>query len=364
MRPTTLDALRDAVATAASERAPLRVRGGGSKDFYGGMLAGQVLDTGGYCGVVAYEPTELYVTARCGTRLAEVESVLAERGQMLAFEPPAQFGCGLPENPGESVATVGGAVAAGLAGPRRQQVGGVRDFILGVKLVDGSGRVLEFGGQVMKNVAGYDVSRLMAGSMGTLGLIAEVTLKVLPRPQRELSLAFEMGEAAALGALGRWAGQPLPLSASFWHEGRLVLRLSGAEPAVLAARARLGGEALADGGFWPSVREQRHPAYAGEILWRLALPKTTPPLGLAKSGPFEWGGGQRWLSGEIDPGAVRAAAAEAGGHAVLFRAPESLRCRVGAFAVPAPAVLELHRRVKRVFDPSGIFNPGRLYAEL
>ena len=184
MRPTTLDALRDAVATAASERAPLRVRGGGSKDFYGGMLAGQVLDTGGYCGVVAYEPTELYVTARCGTRLAEVESVLAERGQMLAFEPPAQFGCGLPENPGESVATVGGAVAAGLAGPRRQQVGGVRDFILGVKLVDGSGRVLEFGGQVMKNVAGYDVSRLMAGSMGTLGLIAEVTLKVLPRPQR------------------------------------------------------------------------------------------------------------------------------------------------------------------------------------
>ena len=346
-----LDDIVGTIRSAAAERRPLRIRGAGSKDFYGGMLAGDALDVAGYRGIVAYEPTELYLTARCGTPLAEVEALLAENGQMLAFEPP-HFGA----------ATVGGCVAAGLCGPRRQQAGAVRDFMLGVKLVDGAARVLDFGGQVMKNVAGYDVSRLLAGSLGTLGVLAEVTLKVLPRPVAERTLVFALDEAEAIACLNAWGGKPLPISASFWHEGKLSLRLSGAAAAVEAAAGRLGGSAM-DGAesFWTSVREQTHPAFNTPLLWRLALPTRAAPPGLDGLRAIEWGGGLRWYAGEHD--AVRGAAARAGGHAVLYRAPESLRCREGAFAPLAPAMLALHRRLKKTFDPQGILNPGRLYAE-
>lgn len=341
------DALRD----AHDRRVALRIRGGGSKDFYGGMLAGEVFDVSGYRGIIAHEPSELYVTARCGTPLAELEAELAAKGQMLAFEPP-HFGG----------ATVGGCVAAGLAGPRRQQAGAVRDFVLGVKLVDGSGQVLDFGGQVMKNVAGYDVSRLLAGSMGTLGVLAEVTLKVLPRPVAEETLVFAMDEGEALRRLNDWGARPLPLSASFWHDGKLWLRLSGAQAAVAAACRTLGGTAAVDAEkLWNSVREQTHPAFAGMPLWRLALPTTAAPPGLDGLRAIEWGGGLRWYAGELDD--ARGAAARAGGHAVLYRAPESLRCREGAFAPLSPALLALHRRLKKTFDPRGILNPGRMYAE-
>jgi glycolate oxidase FAD binding subunit len=349
----------DAVRSAHDSQTPLRLRGGGSKDFYGGMLAGEVLDLAGYGGIVAYEPTELYLTAKCGTPLAEITAVLAEKGQMLAFEPP-QFGR----------ATVGGCVAAALSGPRRQQAGAVRDFVLGVKLIDGTGQVLDFGGQVMKNVAGYDVSRLIAGSLGTLGVIAEVSLKVLPRPVAEQTLMFEFGADEALKKLNHWGGQPLPISASFWHEGQLWLRLSGAQAAVDAARKRLGGTLMAAGNgavdgenHWLSVREQTHPAFAGETLWRLALPSTAEMLPLDGLRAMEWGGGQRWYAGDLTATTVRAVAAAAGGHAVLYRAPESLRCLEGAFAPLNPALLALHRRLKKSFDPKGILNPGRLYAE-
>lgn len=347
-----LDELVSAIRAAHASHAPLRIRGAGSKDFYGGMLAGEVLDVGGYRGIVAYEPTELYITAKCGTPLAEIEAALATKGQMLAFEPP-----------GFSGATVGGCVAAGLSGPRRQQAGAVRDFVLGVKLIDGSGQVLDFGGQVMKNVAGYDVSRLLAGSLGTLGVLAEVTLKVLPRPVAEQTLVFAIDEAEAITRLNQWGGQPLPVSASFWHDGQLWLRLSGARAAVEAAAGKLGGQILVDAEkHWLAVREQTHPAFAGSVLWRLALPSTVPPLDLDGLRAIEWGGGLRWYAGE--PDAVRGAAARAGGHAVLYRAPESMRCREGAFAPLSPALLALHRRLKKSFDPLGILNPGRLYAEL
>lgn len=347
-----LEALVGRIKDAGDSRTPLRIRGLGSKDFYGGMLAGEVFDVAGYRGIVAYEPTELYVTARCGTTLAEIEAVLAEKGQMLAFEPP-HFGG----------ASVGGCVAAGLAGPRRQQAGAVRDFVLGAKLIDGSGQVLDFGGQVMKNVAGYDVSRLLAGSLGTLGLIAEVTLKVLPRPVAEQTRVFAMDEAEAIAALNRWGGQPLPISASFWHDGQLWLRLSGAGAAVDAACRRLGGDSVADAAaLWRSVREQTHPAFASKVLWRLALPSAAAPPGLDGLLALEWGGAQRWYAGELD--AVRGVAARCGGHAVLFRAPESLRCLEGTFTALTPAMLALHRRLKKAFDPLGILNPGRLYAEL
>jgi glycolate oxidase FAD binding subunit len=347
----TLDQIVAAVRAAHDSQTPLRIRGAGSKDFYGGMLAGEVLNVSGYRGIVAYEPTELYITAKCGTPLAEIEAALAGKGQMLAFEPP-QF----------SGATVGGCVAAGLAGPRRQQAGAVRDFVLGVRLVDGTGQVLDFGGQVMKNVAGYDVSRLLAGSLGTLGVLAEVTLKVLPRPVAETTLVFEMDAAAAVARLNQWGGQPLPISASFWHQGQLWLRLSGARAAVAAARGKLGGAVAVDAEkYWISVREQTHPAFAGQPLWRLALPSTAPDAGLDGLRAIEWGGAQRWYAGEL--AAVRGAAARLGGHAVLYRASESLRCREGAFAPLAPAMLALHRRLKKSLDPRGILNPGRLYAE-
>ncbi len=347
-----LDDLVAAIRAAHGSHTPLRIRGGGSKDFYGGMLAGEVLDVAGYRGIVAYEPTELYLTARCGTPLAEIEATLAECGQRLAFEPP-----------GFSGATLGGCVAAGLSGPGRQQAGAVRDFVLGVKLVDGTGQVLDFGGQVMKNVAGYDVSRLLAGSLGTLGVLAEVTLKVLPKPVAERTLVFGLDAAEAVARLNQWGGRPLPISASFWHDGQLWLRLSGAGAAVEAACSELGGRpASVDAdNFWHAVREQRHPAYAGGVLWRLAVPTATPVLPLAGLRAIEWGGALRWYGEEAET--ARAAAAAAGGHATLYRAPESLRCRVDAFAPLSPALLALHRRLKKSFDPLSILNPGRLYSE-
>lgn len=347
----TLEEIVQAVRIANDSGVPLRTRGAGTKDFYGGMLSGDVLDVSGYRGVVAYEPTELYVTARCGAPLAEVEAVLAEKGQMLAFEPPRFHG-----------ATVGGCVAAGLSGPRRLQAGAVRDFVLGAKLVDGTGQVLNFGGQVMKNVAGYDVSRLLAGSMGTLGVIAEATLKVLPKPVAEQTLCFALDENKALAQLNQWGGQPLPISASFWHDGQLWLRLSGAQAAVEAAQRKLGGSVVGNAAsFWQSVREQTHAAFAGPVLWRLAVPSIAGDPGLSGLRAIEWGGALRWYAGEQD--AVRGAAARIGGHAVLYRAPESLRCLEGAFAPLSPALLALHRRLKKAFDPKGILNPGRLYAE-
>lgn len=346
-----LEQIVDAVRSAHASGTALRVRGAGSKDFYGGMLSGNLLDVTAYRGIVAYEPTELYMTARCGTPLADVEACLAEHGQMLAFEPPRFSG-----------ASVGGCVAAGLSGPRRQQAGAVRDFVLGAKLIDGTGQVLDFGGQVMKNVAGYDVSRVLAGSLGTLGVLAEVTLKVLPRPIAERTLVFSLSEQDALSRLNRWAGQPLPISASFWHGNQLWLRLSGAGAAVEAATRVLGGEAVNDArAFWESVREQTHPAFAAEVLWRLALPSTAGDPGLPGLRVIEWGGAMRWYAGEQE--AIRGAAARLGGHAVLYRSPESLRCLEGAFTPLSPAMLALHRRLKKSFDPKGILNPGRMYAE-
>lgn len=343
---------QERIRAAAAERRALRLRGGGSKDFYGNAARGELLDTRPYAGIVSYEPSELVLTARCGTSLVEVQDSLEKQGQMLAFEPP-HFGAG---------ATLGGCVAAGLSGPRRASAGALRDFVLGTRIIDGRGRLLSFGGQVMKNVAGYDLSRLLAGSLGTLGLIAEVSLKVLPRPQAELTLEFEMPEARAIETMNRCAGRPLPVSASAWHDGRLALRLSGAPSALRAAAGKLGGETIDDAGFWTSLREQAAPFFAGDApLWRLSLPAGTQPLGLPGDQFLEWNGALRWLRSNADAATIRAAAAQAGGHATLFRAQEK---PAGAFAPLAPASARLHRELKAVFDPSGILNPGRLYPEL
>ncbi|WP_296946043.1 glycolate oxidase subunit GlcE [uncultured Massilia sp.] len=348
-----VEGFRERILAAAQERRPLRIRGGGTKDWYGQQVDGEVLDTRAHAGIVDYEPTELVVTARCGTPLAQVEAELARCGQMLAFEPP-HFGAG---------ATFGGAIAAGLSGPRRTGAGALRDFVLGAQLLDGKGDVLNFGGRVMKNVAGYDVARLLAGSLGTLGLLLEISVKVLPRAVAEATLRFELDEADALRKLNEWAGRPLPLSASCWHDGVLALRLSGARAAVEDARRLLGGETMPDcAAFWDDLREQRHAFFLGDApLWRLALPSTAGPLA-AHLGPrlVEWGGAQRWLRapGDAEHAArIRAAATACGGHATLFRGGDKA---VGVFQPLAPAIARIHARLRAGFDPAGIFNPGRM----
>jgi glycolate oxidase FAD binding subunit len=350
----------DRVRAAADTGARLRLRGGGTKDFYGSALEGEVLDTRAYAGIVRYDPTELVVTVRAGTPLAALEAALAENGQMLAFEPPhfARH---------QAAATVGGCIAAGLSGPRRVAAGALRDFVLGASLLDGRGQTLRFGGEVMKNVAGYDVVRLLAGSLGTLGVILEVSLKVLPRPVEEQTRRFELSQAEAITRLNAWAGQPHPISAAAWHAGVLQLRLSGAAAALRAAGPRLGGEPVAAdvaADFWDSVREQTHPFFGGEApLWRLALPPNTSPLALAGEPMIEWGGALRWLRSDAAPGVLREAAARAGGHATLFRGRDRDKA-VGAFAPLSALQMRLHRGLKAAFDPQGIFNRGRMYPEL
>jgi FAD/FMN-containing dehydrogenase len=347
----------DAVREAALHRRPLRLVGGGSKDFHGGALQGEPLDLKPLAGISAYEPTELVVTVRAGTPLAELEAALAEKSQCLPFEPPRFGPCG----------TVGGMVAAGLAGPARAAVGGVRDFVLGATIVNGRGEVLSFGGQVMKNVAGYDVSRALAGSMGQLGVIAEVSLKVLPMAPGRLTLRFDVDQVNALRHLNEWAGQPLPLSASAWWDGALVLRLQGAQAAVAAAARRLGGEAipaeLADR-FWDELRDQRDEFFSladaavaqGARLWRLSVACTAPRIELAGDQLVEWGGAQRWLVTDAPPASVRAAASEALGHATVWRGDKS----AGVFHPLPPVQQRLQRALKAAFDPEGLFNPGRL----
>lgn len=347
-----LQQFRDRIAAAGADNTALRIRGGGTKDWYGQALQGELLDTRAYSGIVAYDPTELVITARCGTPLAEIEAALAQQNQMLAFEPP-HFGEG---------ATIGGVVACGLSGPRRQAVGAVRDFVLGTTLMDGKGEVLHFGGQVMKNVAGYDVSRLLTGSLGTLGLILEVSLKVLPTPFAETTLRFSIGEADAIQRLNQWGGQPLPISASAWHDGVLTVRLSGAQAAVAAAQKKMEGQEVPQAdGFWNALREQRSAFFDADAgLWRLSVPSVTEPLALHGEQLIEWGGAQRWLKTTADAATIRAAAERAGGHATLFRGGDK---RVGVFQPLAPAVAAIHRHLKTAFDPAGIFNRGRMYAD-
>lgn len=352
---------QERVTAAAASKTALRIRCGGSKDWYGQTAQGELFDTRPYSGIIAYEPSELVITARCGTPLAEIDAALAERKQMLAFEPP-HFGAG---------ASVGGMVAAGLSGPRRASAGALRDYLLGATLLDGKGDILRFGGQVMKNVAGYDVSRMLAGTMGILGVILEVSLKVMPKPFAETTLRFAMSEIEALTRLNQWAGQPLPISASVWLDGVLMLRLSGAEAAVSAAKKQLGGDALADpvaDAFWLTIREQTHAFFSAiaqpaASIWRLSLPSAAEALILGGQQLIEWGGAQRWLkvAGSADCAKIRSSVAAVGGHASLFRGGEK---SVGVFHPLAPTVAKIHHNLKTAFDPAGIFNPGRMYPGL
>lgn len=378
--------LIDAVRAASADGRPLRLRGGGSKDFWGAPLSGEVLDTRSFSGIVSHEPSELFVTARAGTPLAELEAALAAHGQCLPFEPP-HFGAG---------ATVGGMVAAGLSGPARASVGSVRDYVLGVRMVNGRGEDLTFGGQVMKNVAGYDVSRLMAGSWGTLGLITEVSLKVLPMAPAEATLmCVGLDQATALNLLHRWGGQPLPLNASTWVRNTaatptvdvLTVRLRGAVAAVQSATTRMSADASALGAqvtvldhaaataHWRASGEQLAPFFqapsADLALWRLSVPQTAPVIAVpdvdAAAQCIEWQGAQRWLWAPMDVApAIHALAQMAGGSAQCFRSsmervgPAALATTGGVFAPLPEALLRIHRGLQTQFDPAGVFATGRM----
>ena len=346
------DQLAHAIREAAAKRTALRIRGGGTKDFYGGALQGEVLETRAYTGIVDYDPTELVLVARSGTKLAEVDALLREHGQMLGFEPP-HFG---------DAATIGGCIAAGLSGPRRPRAGAARDFVLGVRMLDGKATDLRFGGQVMKNVAGYDVSRLMAGALGTLGLLLEISIKTLPLPRSELTLRREHDAAQALELMNAWAGKPLPVTGTCHLDNQLYVRLEGAEPAVRAAAKKLGGDQVADGpAFWTRVRDQRLEFFeSAPALWRLSIKPTTAPLPFSGPQLIEWNGALRWLAADTDASRVRAAATQAGGHATLFRGGSR---SAGVFQPLPPTLLKLHRRLKASFDPHGILNVGRMYSD-
>ena len=373
--------ISDRIRAAAAQRTPLRLRGTGSKDFYGESLQGELLDLSALRGIVSYEPSELVITVRAGTPLAELEAALAEKGQCLAFEPPRFNGA----------TSCGGMVAAGLSGPSRASAGAVRDYVLGLNLINGRGEHLIFGGQVIKNVAGYDVSRLMVGALGTLGVLTEISLKVLPAAVAEATLmASGIAQQAALDLLNRWGALPLPLNASCWvlddsskpARECLFVRLRGAVAAVEAACPRLLADMQAQGAQasrvdteqaasdWDACRDQRLPFFQAPApdlgLWRLSLPQTTPALKLPFAQMIEWHGGQRWLWAPLaarEP--LRQAAAEVGGTATLFRAPQLSSTPASARFSPLTAPLQqIHQRLKAEFDPAGIFNPGRMYIDL
>ena len=378
-----LNALIERIRDAAAKHTPLRICGGGSKDFYGESLQGEVLDTRPHSGITSYEPSELVVTVRAGTPLVELEAALAEKGQCLAFEPPR-----FASPNGLDGGTCGGMVAAGLSGPARASVGSLRDYVLGVQLINGRAEHLTFGGQVMKNVAGYDLSRLMVGAMGTLGLLTDISLKVLPVAPAEATLVFELDQAHALAQLHRWGAQPLPLNASCWVRDDtapntpelLFVRLRGAVAAVESACTKMladvpgkrmdNTQAMGD---WAACRDLKLPFFIAPAkateplaLWRLSVPQTAPALNLPWPQLVEWHGGQRWLwAPESAAVQLRQAADTAGGSATIFIAGSAMNTGSrGIFSPLKPAIEQIHRRLKAEFDPAGIFNAGRMYPNL
>lgn len=350
--------LQQQIQNAFTQATALRIVGGNSKAFYGRadkrLDTAEILDVSGHRGVLSYEPTELVITARAGTPLAEIESLLDEHGQMLPFEPPAY----------DESATIGGTIACNLSGPRRAYAGAARDLLLGCKIINGKGEILSFGGEVMKNVAGYDVSRLMAGAMGTLGVLLEVSLKVLPKAELEKTQQLQCSPIEALDKIHAWSQTPLPISASSYHDSVLHLRLSGAEKAVNAALKTVAGENMENAElYWRQLKEQQLDFFdTDKPLWRISLASDIESFAAFDNNHFlyEWGGALRWLKSEIPAEVIQNAAAEVDGHAILFHSPE----RYSPFQPLAPGLLRIHKNLKQAFDPNNILNPGKLYPEL
>ncbi|HEY5102940.1 MAG TPA: glycolate oxidase subunit GlcE [Steroidobacteraceae bacterium] len=351
-RDTTAE-LTERVRSAAGTRTALAICGSGSKGFYGRAQRGEPLVLTAHAGVIDYDPQELVLTARTGTRLRDLETLLAEAGQYLPFEPP-HFG---------PAATLGGTIACGLAGPARASAGPVRDFVLGARVLTGAAEVLSFGGRVMKNVAGYDVTRLMVGACGTLGVLLEVSLKVLPRAAQQLTLMYDFDAAQATARMNDWAMTALPISATTWVAGQLYARLHGSEAALVEARRRMGGEELPQAqSFWYSIKEQTHLFFDDtQPLWRMSVPAETAPLEAPGRTLIEWTGAQRWVVPADETADLHAVAARVGGFATRFRARHD---GAEVFAPLPAALMQVHRELKKTFDPQAILNPGRLYADL
>ncbi len=345
--------LQEIVQKALELESPLRIVGGNTKAFYGRKSEGDILEVSGHRGIVNYEPTELVITVRGATPLAEIEAALAENNQMLGFEPP-YFG---------SQSTLGGTMACGFSGPRRPFAGAIRDFVLGCKLLNGKAEILKFGGEVMKNVAGYDISRLMAGALGTLGVLLEISMKILPKPPTELTLAYEMDFERAVEAMTTWCRQPSPLSALCFDGHRVFARISGNEKTVTSAHARMGGETIsANSDFWKSIRDQRHSFFECTAnLWRLSMAPASPEPSLPGKWFLDWGGAQRWLITDAEPERIFRIAEETGGHGILYRSPDPATDR---FQPLPDKLMQLHKNLKQAFDPAGILNPGRMHADL
>lgn len=343
----------EAIKQASVRKMPVKIIGGNSKSFYGRKIEGEELDVSAYKNIVSYEPTELVVTARCGTPISEVEALLAGQNQMLPFEPP-HFA--------ES-ATVGGTIVCGLSGPARPYTGSVRDYVLGVRMINGKGEDLTFGGQVMKNVAGFDVSRLMTGTLGTLGVILEVSFKLLPKPEATITIQQECDQQQAITLMNKLAGQALPLSAACYEQGKLSFRLSGFSSAIESARKEIGGELLPnDDAYWRSIKEHEHDYFVGDkSLWRIAVPPATEPLDLCGDCFIEWGGAQRWFRSDLPAKQIREVVHAQKGHATLFRHGNDY---VDVFSPLSPEIKKIHQRLKESFDPDGIFNIGKMYSDL
>jgi glycolate dehydrogenase FAD-binding subunit len=351
--------LQQQVQQAFEEKTALSIVGGNSKSFYGRSAPSapaERLEVSGHSGVLNYEPTELVITARAGTPLREIEELLEENGQMLPFEPPA-----FSEN-----ASIGGTIACNLSGPRRAYAGAARDFLLGCKIINGKGEILSFGGEVMKNVAGYDVSRLMAGAMGTLGVLLEVSLKVLPTAEMQSTQLFRCSASEALDRMHAWSQTPLPISASSHHDSILRVRLSGATDAVKAAVDAVAGETMTDADqYWQQLKEQQLDFFAGEKpLWRISLASDAESIGLPSDYEgddclYEWGGALRWLKSDVPAELIQRAVAELDGHAVLFRQ----HGHGSVFQPLATGLMRIHQNLKQAFDPENILNPGKIYPE-
>ena len=348
--------LQQQLQHAFEQKAALHIVGGNSKAFYGRPVAAETLSIAEHRGVLNYEPTELVISLRTGTPLSEVEKLLDDNGQMLPFEPPAF----------SDKATIGGTIACNLSGPRRAYAGAARDYLLGCKIINGKGEILTFGGEVMKNVAGYDVSRLMAGAMGTLGVLLEVSLKVLPKAETETTQLFHCSSVEAIDKMHTWSQTPLPISATSFHDSVLRVRLSGAAKAVNAAINHIGGDAMENADqYWQDLKEQRLEFFNTEkSLWRLSLASDIESV-LAENSHeddflYEWGGALRWLKSDVPAQVIQAAVAEIDGHASLFR----LTDQSAIFQPLTPGLMRIHKNLKQAFDPHNILNPGKLYPEL
>lgn len=344
--------LQQQIEQAYATNTPLKICGGDSKDFYARKIQGEPINVADHCGIINYEPTELVITARAGTPLSEIENTLSEQGQMLGFEPP-HFAAS---------ATLGGTIACNLSGPRRPYCGAARDYVLGSTIINGKAEQLHFGGEVMKNVAGYDVSRLMCGALGTLGLLLNVSLKVIPKPEAESTVVLECELQTAIDHMHHWMQQSLPLSATSYADGRLYIRLTSNEASIKAAHKAIGGELTNNNEYWHQLKEQQHTFFATELpLWRLSLASNTAPLNLQGDTLYDWGGALRWLRSDESADKIRHAVEGLGGHASLFKNNSN---QLDPFHELGAGIHTMHRQLKQAFDPANILNPGRMYADI